>query len=628
MTRGASRGSTTPACALAAALALALASAGPASAQEAPPPWLDVRDGVTQPQFALEDAIEETLFVESTVDSDGDGARDRVRIHVRRPGETESEGIDVPVIFEHSPYRGEFGSAVNNPVDFPVLPQEGLRAPAAARHAGGTAARARALADLPGDLDDRYVPRGYAVVLGESIGSAGSDGCPTVGDQDEALATRAVIDWLGGRARAFDAAGAPVEADWTTGAVGMTGVSYDGTLANMAATTGPPNLRTIVPVSAISSWYDYYRANGLVVAPHSETGAVGDNAYLGEDTDVLASFTASDERMAQRCSHVLLRLREQQDRTTGDLNAFWRERDYLRRAGGVRASVFVVHGLEDYNVRTKAFAAWWERLAAHGVARKLWLHPEGHGPPPGDAFLLAEHRWFDHWLHAVPNGIADEPRATVQRADGALEQLADWPAPGSRHVRLQLGASDATAPGTLGLRRPPGARSPQSFVDRGRELDADTQLLADPDRPNPNRLAYLTPELGADVRLSGTPWASLRIAVENRTAANLTAVLVDLGPRGADVAPRMVTRGWVDVQNRRGPERSVPPAPGEERTLRFDLQPDDHVFPAGHRIGLVVLSTDHDHTLRPLPGTTLTLRPARSELRLPVVGGRAALATP
>ncbi len=96
MTRGASRGSTTPACALAAALALALASAGPASAQEAPPPWLDVRDGVTQPQFALEDAIEETLFVESTVDSDGDGARDRVRIHVRRPGETESEGIDVP----------------------------------------------------------------------------------------------------------------------------------------------------------------------------------------------------------------------------------------------------------------------------------------------------------------------------------------------------------------------------------------------------------------------------------------------------------------------------------------------------------------------------------------------------
>ena len=53
------------------------------------------------------------------------------------------------------------------------------------------------------------MPRGYAVMLGEGIGSAGSDGCPTIGDRDETLATRAVIDWLNGRARAFDANGAP-----------------------------------------------------------------------------------------------------------------------------------------------------------------------------------------------------------------------------------------------------------------------------------------------------------------------------------------------------------------------------------------------------------------------------------
>ena len=49
----------------------------------------------------------------------------------------------------------------------------------------------------------------------------------------------------------------------------MTGVSYNGTLPNQVATTGVEGLKTIIPVSAISSWYDYYRANGLVVAPHS-----------------------------------------------------------------------------------------------------------------------------------------------------------------------------------------------------------------------------------------------------------------------------------------------------------------------------------------------------------------------
>ena len=89
-------------------------------------------------------------------------------------------------------------------------------------------------------------------------------------------------------------------ADWTTGAVGMTGVSYNGTLPNQVATTGVEGLKTIIPVSAISSWYDYYRANGLVVAPHSQTQGVGENEFLGEDTDVLADFIAARMRTTVR----------------------------------------------------------------------------------------------------------------------------------------------------------------------------------------------------------------------------------------------------------------------------------------------------------------------------------------
>ena len=61
---------------------------------------------------------------------------------------------------------------------------------------------------------------------------------------------------------------------------------------------------------------------------------------------------------------------------------------------------------------------------------------------------------------------------------------------------------------------------------------------------------------------------------------------------------------------------------GKEYRFRWDLQPDDHVFAAGHRLGLVVVSTDYDYTLRPLPGTQLTLDPGDSELELPVVLGR------
>ena len=43
----------------------------------------------------------------------------------------------------------------------------------------------------------------------------------------------------------------------------MIGKSYDGTLANGVAATGVEGLKTIVPVSAISAWYNYSRTGGV-----------------------------------------------------------------------------------------------------------------------------------------------------------------------------------------------------------------------------------------------------------------------------------------------------------------------------------------------------------------------------
>jgi X-Pro dipeptidyl-peptidase len=411
--------------------------------------------------------------------------------------------------------------------------------------------------------------------------------------------------------------------------VGMTGVSYNGTLPNQVATTGVEGLRTIIPVSAISSWYDYYRANGLVVAPHSETQGVGENAYLGEDTDVLAAFIGGS-RMDDRCAGTIPTLQRLQDRVTGDWNRFWAARDYLSRVSRIRASVFVVHGLNDWNVKTKAFAEWWYRLARNGVSRKLWLHNGGHGSPQGDgavAYRRAQNRWLDRWLFGVRNGITAEPRVTIQREDGSYSDEADWPAPGTRPVTLRLSARNADAPGRLWLDPSWGGRprAVQSFVDRGRELDADDVLIQNPDQPSPNRLIYRSPRLSGAVRMSGTPWVTLRMSVENRNAGNLTAVLVDYGAPGSTEAPVMVTRGWLDPQNRAGVERSRPIRRGRVHRFHWDLQPDDYVFPAGHRIGLVVLSTDHDYTIRPAPGTRLTLDPSSSRIRLPLVGGASAL---
>lgn len=604
--------------------ALVIAAPVAAVAQDAPPEVV-VEDGMTQPVFAFDDAIEERVYVETEVDSNHDGVLDRVAIDISRPRETETGDLRVPVIFEHSPYREDVWFDVPYPsVLVDELPQTSLVRPLAASSAGATARRPSP--DLPGSLDNYYVPRGYAVVLGQSIGTGSSDGCPTSGDMAETLGTRAVIDWLNDRAKGFDEAGDPVSADWTTGAVGMTGVSYNGTLPNMVATTGVEGLETIIPVAAISSWYDYYRANGLVVAP---------GGYQGEDADILAQFTAGRERAQGECADEIAEITAEQDRVSGDYNRFWNERDYVARARKVDASVMVVHGLNDWNVKTTHFAQWWDKLSRYKVPRKIWLHNGGHGGPGNDAevtlpdgrtwtYRETENRWFDHWLWNIDNGIMDEPAAIVQREDDSYSTHRDWPDPRARDVALGLRADDTAEPGTLTTSRNRRGQVEQSFVDEGRTIPP-ADLVADPDTAHPNRLAYVSPRLDDDVRLSGRPEVRLRMSIDNRTAANLTAYVVDYGPRGSTDEPFVVTRGWMDPQNRRSAAKTMPVREGRPHTFRWTLEPKDHVFPAGHRIGLVVFSSDQDYTLLPLGGTRLTVTPRASEVTLPIVGGRKAL---
>jgi len=98
------------------------------------------------------------------------------------------------------------------------------------------------------------------------------------------------------------------------------GTSYNGTLPEAVATTGVDGLKAIVPISAISDWYDYYRANGMVRAPFT---------FQGEDLDILADVVYSRANQAI-CRPVIDDLARQQDRTTGDFSPFWNDRNYMK----------------------------------------------------------------------------------------------------------------------------------------------------------------------------------------------------------------------------------------------------------------------------------------------------------
>ena len=435
-----------------------------------PPPWLKVENGATQPQFDLADAVEETLFVETTVDSDLDGKRDRVRLQLSRPGETESSRTS-RCRWSSSTARTATtpAAATNHNVDFDVMPQEGIQPNERVARWPRASRCPRRRRTCPASLDNYWVPRGYAVVLGESIGTGFSDGCPTVGDKKETLGTKAIIDWLNGRAPAWNEAGEPVTADWTTGDVGMTGVSYNGTLPNQVATTGVEGLRTIVPVSAISSWYDYYRANGLVRAPHSNKSGVGENGFQGEDLDVLAEFVEGPTRM-EKCRHIveeMLHARTGSPATTAPTGT---RGTTCTAPSEVKASVFVVHGLEDYNVMPKAFTSWWAEAARNGVPRKIWLHNGGHGGPSRPSgYQQTLNRWMDYWLFGVRQRDRDL-RAAGRRAAPGRQPTRSTPTgrcPAARDATLHLGATNATQPGTLATRPQSRARSRGSRSSTG-----------------------------------------------------------------------------------------------------------------------------------------------------------------
>lgn len=601
----------------AAASSVLLVLAGSAAAEAAPVTG-------TEPVHDYAQAIRERIWVQTTVDSDGDGEPDRVAVRIIRPGATAG-GLKVPVIFQASPYY----AGLNDVPNHDDVDRDG----AARRGAAAGADRAETIT-FAGYLDNYFVPRGYAVAFADSLGSGGSDGCPTSGGRNETLGMKAVVEWFNGRAPGFDEAGAPVRADWSTGRTGMIGVSYNGTLPNAVASTGVKGLETIVPIAAISSWYDYYRANGGVVAP---------GGFQGEDTDVLARAVLTRAH-PEVCAGVMDDLEREQDRETGDYSPYWAERDYLRHVDKVRASVLLVHGLHDDNVRTQQAGQWWKALAERGVPRKIWLHQAGHTDPFNvrrEAWLSTLHRWFDTWLYKIDTGVMREPMADVEVAPNEWRTARTWPIPGSRPATtLTLGD------GTLGEGpQRPGPR--QSFVDNPARTAED--LAANETAADPNRLVYLTAPLTEERRLSGTAKVTVRADLDG-DSPYLTALLVDYGTATryagtrtlpvqdcvgpglpgdpgcfsrreyvtAQTPSEIVTRGWLDVRNRLSPARTDPITPGKTYTFTWNLQTEDHVFAPGHRIGLVLISTERDHTLRYPAGTEVGVRLGVSKVVLPL----------
>jgi X-Pro dipeptidyl-peptidase len=174
-------------------------------------------DGEAQEVEAFSDPkewIREQLWVETGFDSDGDGKPDRMHVDVTRPKQTANAGLKVPVIYETSPYFAGTGGTDAayfwNPSHAlgATPPVRGEMPPIPFRTPRGMIANSEV---------QTWVPRGFAVVHSSSPGTGLSQGCPTVGGDNESLAPKAVIDWLNGRAKGYTSPTA-ASPSWPTGA--------------------------------------------------------------------------------------------------------------------------------------------------------------------------------------------------------------------------------------------------------------------------------------------------------------------------------------------------------------------------------------------------------------------------
>lgn len=569
------------------------------------------------------DWIRDRLWVETEFDSDKNGKKDRVHVDVTRQKQTQSEGLKVPVIYETSPYFA--GTGDGRSILWNVQHEIGAEPPARTTHPniGYDANRTR----ISNSLVSTWVPRGFAVVHSEAPGTGLSDGSPTVGGSAERLAPKAVIDWLNGRAKGFTTRGGATEikATWCTGKVGMTGTSYNGTLPVAAATTGVKGLEAIIPVAPNTSYYHYYRSNGLVRHP---------GGWLGEDIDSLYDFINSGDPATRETSNRLYRdgeFAKWRDRLTGDYNAFWAERDLLPFTKNIKCAVLMAHAFNDWNVVPEHSVRISEALKGK-VPLVQYFHQGGHG---GDPPLELMNKWFTRFLYGVKNGVEDGPKSYIvrERAPGGVREPAtlatypDYPNPAASNITFSL-----TSGGKL-----IGGLVTKAAANQGVESLIDDVSFAAPTlaqaTESPNRLIYATPELTSPLHLSGTARITIKLN-SSAAAANLSVYLVQLpwslGPIGTS---NLITRGWADPQNAKAltkggdfhsMEKGTPLKPGEFVTLTFDLQPDDQIIPAGKRIALMILSSDRDFTIWPKAGTKLTVDLDATKITLPIVGGNVA----
>ena len=603
-------------------------------------------NGKSLATFNCHDVIREVVYVESRVDSDQDGLPDLVKVNIIRP---RYEG-KIPAVMTASPYhqgtndKASDKALYNMNVDLEVKephtiqveePQLELVDPVGSAQLVSEAEETLTHINSSYTLNDYLLARGFANLYVSGLGTKDSQGLMTNGDYRQIEAYKNVIDWLNGRCRAFTdhSRQRQVKADWSNGKVATTGLSYLGTMSNGLATTGVDGLEVIIAEAGISSWYNYYRENGLVTSP---------GGYPGEDFDSLAELTYSralraGDYLRHHAAHVadLEEVKKQLDRKTGDYNQFWHDRNYLLQADKVKAEVVFTHGSQDWNVKPLHVYQMFQALPAN-IKKHLFYHNGAHVYLNNwqsidfresmnallskkllgydSSYELPTVIWQDNTGEQSWTSLEDFGNQTAQRAF----PLGD----GEKVIQNRYATEDYERYGKAYptfLTDLYQDKAQQVTIDRPIEEDLHLNGKAHlhlrlQSSTNKGLLSAQLMELGSKKYLQPYP-AVLSVRTLDNGRYHMLDNLTELPFKEA--GQRVITKGYLNLQNRHDLLQVEPVTPGEWMEFDFELQPTIYKLEKGTTLRLVLYTTDFEITVRDQTDYQLTIDLANSSLTLP-----------
>ena len=603
-------------------------------------------NGKSLATFTSHDAIREVVYVESRVDTDKDGLPDLVKVSIIRP---RYEG-KIPAVMTASPYhqgtndKASDKALYNMNVDLEVkephtiqveVPQLELVDPVGSAELVDEAEETLTHINSSYTLNDYLLPRGYANLYVSGVGTKDSQGLMTNGNYQQIEAYKNVIDWLNGRCRDFTdhTRKRQVKADWSNGKVATTGISYLGTMSNGLATTGVDGLEVIIAEAGISSWYNYYRENGLVTSP---------GGYPGEDFDSLAELTYSrnllgGDYLHHNAAHQadLDIVKKELDRASGDYNQFWHDRNYLLHADQVKAEVVFTHGSQDWNVKPLHVFNMFQALPA-SIKKHLFYHNGAHVYLNNwqsidfresmnallskkllgydSSYELPTVIWQDNTGEQSWTSLDDFGNQTSQRTFS----LGD----GEKVIQNRYETKDYERYG----KAYPTFLS-DLYQDKAQQVTIDLPIEEDlhlngkarlhlrlHSSTNKGLLSAQLLELGSKKYLQPYP-AVLSVRTLDNGRYHMLDNLTELPFKEA--GQRVISKGYLNLQNRHDLLEVEAVTPGEWMEFDFDLQPTIYKLEKGATLRLVLYTTDFEITVRDQTDYQLTIDLAQSSLHLP-----------